>query len=385
MQKRIVIYLSTTTLAYASWVILDTDNTILQCAENASMEELPALKEYDVYVIVPAQDVLLTQATLPKLSHSRLLQALPFALEEQLITDITELHFAIGKYTAEGTLAVAVVSQQKMLEWLTFFETRGVTPHAFISEVFILPCLENTWHINTYQNKCLVRTGENSGFACEEVNLTTLLELKQLEELPDTAPGMMHTEFSTRQLLETIATEIATWPAINLLQGNYQPKPPTSKVRKTWLLACYLAIAWISILFIGDMISYAVLHKQEKKLTTQINQIYRRNFPHATSVVAPRSRMEEKLRTASGLAAKNNFLGLLSGVAKSLSQAPGIHIQNLDFREQQMTLEISAASFDNLDVFTRALLQEHLTVKQQSATEAGTQVKATLLIHAGAT
>ena len=45
-------------------------------------------QDAETIAIVPAQDVLLTTAELPKLSRQRLMLALPFALEEQLIDDV---------------------------------------------------------------------------------------------------------------------------------------------------------------------------------------------------------------------------------------------------------------------------------------------------------
>ena len=47
-------------------------------------------------VIVPSEDVLVTTVTLPKMNRSRLLQAIPYALEEQVIEDVDTMHFAAG-------------------------------------------------------------------------------------------------------------------------------------------------------------------------------------------------------------------------------------------------------------------------------------------------
>ena len=82
-------------------------------------------------------------------------------------------------------------------------------------------------------------------------------------------------------------------------------------------------------------------------------------------------------------ASKNNLLALLSELGSNLLKTPGIHIKNFDFREQQLTLEITAPTFDTIDKFMQNLKQKNISVKQQNAAEAGTQVTATLLIRAG--
>lgn len=51
----------------------------------------------EIIILVPAEDVLLTIVQLPDMSKTRLLEALPFALEDQLIADIDTLHIAHGK------------------------------------------------------------------------------------------------------------------------------------------------------------------------------------------------------------------------------------------------------------------------------------------------
>lgn len=384
MQKRIIIYLNSTDLTQASWIVLDKENKIIESADKADLTQLSSANEADVYVVVPAQDVLLTEAELPKLSRQRMLQALPFALEEQLIEDVSELHFAIDEYQSDGKLPVAIISNQKMTTWLTQLEQHKIAPLAFIPAVFILPHVNNEWHINLSISAALVRTGKLSGFACEPSNLETLVDLKSKENPENQPINITRTQFSEQQLLEKYAADLSAKPFINLLQGKYQAKPQANKTKKIWKIAGYLVIALIALAFVSNIISFFILQHQVSQMETVINQIYKRNFPNATAIVAPRERMTEKLRTVSGQAGKNNFLAILAKLGKSLSEFPGIQIKNLDFREQRITLEIMASNFDYIDGLIKKLSQQGLIVKQQNATTIGSQVKATLLIQAGA-
>lgn len=382
MQKRLFIYLYPS--LKSSWIILDETNHILQSVEDDDLTQLSAVnKELETFVIVPSQDVLLVTATLPKLSRSRLMQALPFALEEQLIEDINKLHFAIGEYQTDGTLPVAVVSHKKMIEWKEFFEKAGISTQYYLPSIFLLPFKELHWYINSNASVCLARTGKFSGFACEPENETCLLDLKLAEDSQKNSITQVRTDYSNHVLLEKNAKEITSFPFINLLQGSYQAKQQTSKIKYIWLLAAYFAIAWVTLAFTTNIIAFFVLHHRASKIETEINAIYKQHFPQAKSIVAPRERMTEKLKTVAGNINKNNLLGLLGAIGKGLSQAPGVHVQGLDFREQQLTLELTAPSFDNLDVFTKVLTQQGLSVKQQNATIAGSQVKSTFLIRVG--
>lgn len=382
MQKYIIIYLHTlneTEGVAASWIIVDTSGTITTTVHRGDLSQLVVPAELPSYVIIPMQDILLTSAHLPKLSRQQLMQALPYALEEQLIDDIANLHFAIGSYQPDQSLPIAVVSKQKMTAWLHLLGQLNITPRALIPAVFVLPYTEHSYHINCDHDNCLVRVSKWGGFACEQDNVETLLDLQPNQTTID----VIRTNYSTQQLLEKLPTDIERVSFINLLQHAYQAKPQSTKIKKHWLIAGYLALVWVALTLATQAVSFFILHHKTSQIETQINQIYKQNFPNASSVVAPRERMTEKLHSLSKRA-NNGFLVLLSELGNSLQKNPGIHIKNLDFREQQITLELTAATFDNVDTLIQHLKQKGLAVKQQNAAESGTQVTTTLLIRAGA-
>src|SRR5262245_54425884 len=71
----------------------------------------------EVIVWTPAAETLLLRARLPTRSASKIAQALPFALEDQLIDAPEKLHFAFTQ-EADGSLAVAVTRRERMEGWL---------------------------------------------------------------------------------------------------------------------------------------------------------------------------------------------------------------------------------------------------------------------------
>jgi general secretion pathway protein L len=409
--KRIVILLNGLDSALADWVCLSETGDITQTVLDGQLKSLTLLiKETDVTVIVPAQDVLLTEATLPKLSRQRMLQALPYALEEQLINDVGDLHFAIGEYQPDGTLPVAVVAKDKMQHWIHILKEAGIEPVAFIPATLAVPFNENQLRIYSYNNLNIVRTGKYTGFTADNTSLAKMLELSNLTmstdnaltststtinaSIPKTksdthhhavspAKPITYDDITKKSLLEKIALTLTSTPFINLLQRPYVAKRKTTRTKNVWKYAAYIAIAWVAISFFNNFVSFIILHHQSNAIEAQINEIYTRNFPQAKSVSAPRERMETKLKETISATQKNNFLSLLATVGKALSTTHGIRLQNLTYRNGQLTLEVSSANFDNLDTLTRDLNAKGLTVKQQNSATAGSQVKATLLINAG--
>src|SRR5690606_22211905 len=146
--------------------------------------------------------------------------------------------------------------------------------------------------------------------------------------------------------------------SINLLQGEYQPRRKASETKKIWIFASAAALTWITTAFFAQLISFFILHHAASSTDDAINTIYKKNFPQASSVVAPRERMESRLASLEEQANKNYFLVILAKVGSQLSQTANVQLKSLDFRDNQLTLEVTANKFDDLDNLTRTLSQQ---------------------------
>src|SRR6266545_2259442 len=81
----------------------------------------------EIIVWTPAAETLLLRANLPTRSAAKIVQALPYALEEQLIEPPERLHFAYT-HEADGSLAVAVTSRERMDRWVSALAAAGLEP-----------------------------------------------------------------------------------------------------------------------------------------------------------------------------------------------------------------------------------------------------------------
>src|SRR5690606_18535254 len=109
-------------------------------------------------------------------SHTRLMQAIPFAMEEQINDELDQLHFAAGQFTPNEPSPVAVVARAKMSEWLDMLQAWQVTADEIIPAIFVVPCLPDSWSV-MMNDVAVVRTGVMSGFACARINLPDMLQL----------------------------------------------------------------------------------------------------------------------------------------------------------------------------------------------------------------
>lgn len=401
MQEKLIIYLHEQDLSRPSWAVVDADGQVRQATHHDNADGLASIAEdKEVIVVVPAQDVLLTRATLPKMSRSRLAQALPYALEEQLIADVDSLHFAAGDLQADGSLPVAVIAHEKMQLWLATLQAWGLQPDSLLPMMLALPLEENNLHV-VISELVVMRTGECQGFACDVGNFNALLDMalaampkqptliyihnashQALPPLSDLVVECREEKIEMGELIADLSSQAAKACPINLLQGRYASKKSRfPQMKKMWKWAACLGAAWVVLLFLYPAISYFILAKRVNGIEDQMAVIYKRNFPQANSMVAPKLRMEEKWRKVSAQIGENRLLLLIANVGKGMQATPNIKLNRLDFQNNQLTLELSAASSDQFTAFADYLTQQGLSVKQQNVNLIGERVNATLQIE----
>ena len=401
IQDKLVIFLPSHDMSRPSWAVIDAASIIKeQTLHGEPADLIHAAIDKEIIVIIPAEDILLTTARLPKMSRSRLVQALPFALEEQLVGDIDNLHFACGGIQSDGSTPVAVVAKEKMQQWLTLVQSWNIQADIFLPTMLALPFADETWHVMV-SGMVYARTGSCQGFACDENNLAKFLsitmasatlrpQLVYIHNYSDHAvAATLDADLNTNEsilpherMISDLALNMAHPPAFNLLQGDYAAKKSRfPQMKKLTQAVSYLAIAWIFLLFLYPTISYFILNHRVSSIDGQIEQIYKRNFPQSSSLVAPKLRMEEKLQKLNAQIGENRFLLLLGYVGKAMLEASsGVTLKRMDFQNNQLTLELTAQSSDDFSAFTDYLTQQGLSVKQQNANLVGARVNATVVV-----
>ena len=399
IQKKTIIYIHAIDPLEVSWIVYDEQGRVAQFQYRSQL--FPEEKNNSVYVILPGQDILITEVEMPKLNKQRLMQALPYQMEEQLVDDVALLHFAMGEQKANGTLSVAVIAHEKMNQLLMLLQQHGLRPQGVFSSMFALPVTENHWHVMLQDDSCVARIAINEGFTCDQASFLQFVDLtvshaaappesiylyntsqaKLIWQHPLIKLNQLH--LAAEPWLQKISEWIFSYPTINLLQGIYQAKHEPSESKKIWTMAGMVVLAWVAVALLGNVVSFFMLHRQVATLDMAINTIYKKNFPEATSLVAPRERMSDQLKKISEQENKNYFLLLLAISGDALKNASSVRFGALDFRDNQLNLELSAATFDDLDKFSQFFVEQGFAVKQQNAAAAGSQVKANLIVQRG--
>jgi general secretion pathway protein L len=362
--------------------------------------------EAEVIVIVPGCDVFLTEVKLPKLSSSQLLKAIPYALEEKLMEDAANLHFAIGKNEKDNILPVAVVSKKKMAAWQAilngFFKQ---SPHLkmFLPETLALPWKPKEWTILVDKGMGLVRTGAQAGFAVELNELWIILGL--LLKHPDTLLPQSITIFgeleipldeadflkklnisilqqSENDLFTLMATTSDHLIGIDLLQGPYKIHHVFAERKIFYRLAIILVTTWLLVLTFGYAVQFSILQYREHQLHKLVMARYLQVFPNATLVSdnTAKQRMQQTLQTLKNAHKENIFLSMLSNIAPTISQATGIKLLGMEYTSNKLILKIETNDFALLDNLSQALKAPRYKIEIVEAIKSGDHIRANLII-----
>jgi len=356
-----------------------------------------------VVLLAPGEEVLLTEAALPGRNRQRLTQALPYAMEEQLIDDVDQMHFVLGPSVGDGRYSTAVVHRSRLERWLARAQTGGVHLDAVVPDVLALPLAEDGWTVFLESGRVLVRTGPYAGFAATPDTAPMLLA-HALREAGEAAPTVIRVydaagtggdylrPTASEPPLETLpysggllglAAESGAGRTLNLLQGDFSPRAQLSRRLRPW----YATAALVAALLVLQPAVFAYEHWQATQRSDRLRQAieatYREAFPDAQRVVNPRAQMESrlsKLRARAG-GAGGGFIEMLA-VAGPLLGGEGIHLKSLRYRDGQLDVELQAADFQRLEGLKQQLSEAATwSIEIQSATAREDKVDGRLLIR----
>lgn len=344
-----------------------------------------------IIVLVPSVDVRLTRVTVPAHQTAKVLQAAPYALEDQLAEDVETLHFALGPRQADGSHPVAVVAKARMEEWLAPLRERGLRADAVIPETLCLPATETErWSALAEPGHITVRTSAYAGFGCITEDLPMFLEMAAPEKkiplrivIPRSFDGdLTQLQWPVELLpgfsepLEALLQNYQALTTINLLQGAYSQSEGIKRHLQPWRIAAALALIWIALGWTNHAVQAFKLGRELHAQEEQNIQRYQQIFPGETRIVDLAAQTEQHL-TGSGKA-QGSFTALLESLAGGLSSTPGLNLQSLQFRDGALFVSLTGTDLQQLETLRGWFGRQHsvsLDVQSANAGSDGVQIR----------
>lgn len=364
--------------------------------------ELPeAARSGRVHVWTPPVETLLTRAQLPTRSRAKILQALPYALEEQLIEEPEKLSFAFVTQT-DGTLAVAITARARLDAWLAGLAAAGIRPGSLCPATLAVPLHTDAWTVAFIDDELWVRTGELSGFAAPiDLAAPPSLLVSALREAAanDRAPtrlvavnpprGFNAAAWRTTLGIAVDAENVDLWdpragglPSLTLLQGEYAPAGQTHQLARPLRPAAIMLAIWFVGLLTVDTIEWWRLRDTQQRQLAEMNEIFKASFPDAKTVVDPAAQMQrnmESLQARGGGPA--DMLPLLARVAPTLKQQQQAKLQGIKYADRSLTLDVVLPNYESLDRLRTQLQSASLDVEVLAANGRANEVEGRLRIQ----
>ncbi|MBI3562648.1 MAG: hypothetical protein HY080_13125 [Gammaproteobacteria bacterium] len=389
----------------ASWQMMERGQPAGPLGRGSLQEASAFAPHSQVVVLVPSETVFITQVALPGTNRNKLLKAVPFAVEDQLVEDVDKLHFALAQQPLEGYYTVAAIEHKTIETWHNKLRAAGIRVDVMLPDVMVLPALG--WSVVIETDRALVRTPLGM-FATDNDNLPLLLN-NVYEQAADNRPHEVAVYDCGRSAhlaaLQTqsagisfnvlpcgdgifgiLARHYQPREVLNLLQGNYSAERDLKKHLRPWLTAAALFAVWLTWQLAFNLYGYIQMYRQSNTLAEQLAQQYKQAFPNDKKPdgISERIDMERRmkaLRKQSGAGA-GVLPEILTLAGPVLNQIQGLSLRSVHYVDGKMDIELSLKSTSQLDALKDKLTQQTgWNVDVQSASTRGDSTDVRLLLQ----
>jgi general secretion pathway protein L len=331
-----------------------------------------------VDLVFDTSDVFVAAVDAPRMPEAKLRLALPNLLEERLLSDPADCHFAFTPQARSGTtttiasapkLPVAVIDRGLLTSALDALSEAGYRPRAAYSEIYVVPApAAGVLSVRLDRGRGIARSGKHDGFAFEfdgaSLPAPLLLAARQLGikrvqaygrdagKLVQFAEQLGVAVDASQREIDVAATETA----VNLLQGAFAPGGLLGSLSLPKLTTARLKVPLIwsgvaAATFVVGMNAYWLkLEAEAKAIRAQMETAFRSAFPEATAVVDPvlqTQRQLSALRARSGIPSADDFSVLNAQAAQLLSLAPIGSVAGIEYREGALRVKFKPGTADN--------------------------------------
>ena len=319
--------------------------------------------------------------------------ALPFMLEESLLEDVSELHFAYAPLR-DGLQAVGVVKRATVEEWMEEMP-EPLRDLPWVTEALCLPWSAGQWTLLFESDFVLVRWNEAEGARVEAALLPALLDSLDSKQRVVVAygqdevsakaciPPQFHDQIQWRQggLSEALLLAEATPAGPDLRQGEFAPQLP---LRRWWAVWQQVAVALGVALILKTGLSvadYQALKAEDLQLRQAIQDSYRRVNPRG-AVVDVEKQLNRQLAELGAGEQHRAFTPILVTLLGAAGAVPDITLTSVNFSGgREIRVNLSAPNFQSVEQVREQLGQRALQASLESSNARGDGVVARLRVE----
>ncbi|HEX2586499.1 MAG TPA: type II secretion system protein GspL [Steroidobacteraceae bacterium] len=392
----------------AQWMLVDSHHNRMGAVVTGSLQEASGLAvNRKVLAVVNGATVLHTEPVLPPMKGgAKLAQIIPFALEDQLATDVDELHFAVGKRQSRPGTPIAVVAHEQIKQWVSELHAAGLRPAALYSDISTLPVSDDAITLVIDHGRLMMSRFDAPSVSLDIAPLSEALQLLLPEAtetpvvlyIPEAEYENYQADIETLQqraanlqvkllpegALPLYAAQALRADSLNLLQGAYEPKRDVNNDFRPWRIAALLVGVAFALHLVVTGARWWQLKRDESKLDQEITTVYSQGIPAgpSTNPAQARRAFESRLAALQSTGVSSPLLVTLSALSDAITKAPGAQVSDLSYRDNILNVRMMIPTVDALEQVRKQVASHGLTADIQSANPHDKQVEGRLQIKA---
>lgn len=326
-------------------------------------------------ILLPASDVSLHTTKLTVSNNQDLQSALPYALEDQLVQNVDDLHFSWAR-TSPSDIHVVVVTDAIMQSLHSEYNEPNTV---VLPDILSLPFTNGRWCVVVHGNRALVRTGLYEGFECHRDILAQQIKLflrdnpipqkiyywyqRQDKEdcMPDAVKPITYYSYY-RSFKNWIKKNAMLAPNLNLFSGRYQIKQGSQIKLGNWLPAIALLLLSLIIHFGFSWFQIIRYESKQQHLTEQSHKLFSEAFPNVKRIIRPRFQAEQELKRlgASNIDNKSQFFQVYGHTIKTMKNYSDLKMVGFNWKNNRFDYQLEANSMTSIESFNRQLMEQGL-------------------------
>ena len=320
-------------------------------------------------------------------------RALPFMLEESVLEDVANLHFAASRVD-DDVHSIAVVARAEIAAWSQELPD-SLQNVPWVSEALCLPWSPGECTVVFETQHAVVRWGQAEGGRIEYALLPDLMESIGLQEQTlvvytvDQAvaqamiPSQLHGAIQWRKggFSEALLLADPHPPGPDLRQGEFAPRLPLARWWAVWQrVALTLVVA--CILKTGFSVAdYQTLKAEDLQLRQAIQTSYRRVNPRG-AVVDVEKQLNRQLAEFGASAQRSAFTPIIVGLLTAIQEVDGIQLTALNYSGKgDLRLSLSAPDFESVEQVREQLKAQSFSAQLENSNARSDGVVARLRVQ----
>ena len=386
------------------FVVANEKGEIKDSIKHGNLNDIPDhLKNNTVIIMLPGEEILSKSLILPIKSNAKLKQAIPFALEDDIASDINDCHFAFEKSEIDESIIVNVIDRKLFKNYLNQLKEINISPSFVVSENSCVYKTEDTINLIIEDAKSHGRCGYKEPYTLDIMDLSNIIKalesnnninhlqislsknndslVKQISGLADTYKSV-DTKILSKGAFQEFIKNYFVQNHINLLQGDFKPKIKYEKVFKPWRKSAVLAIFLLLSLIINNVLTTNKLVNYEADLSAYFLNEYKYFYNNARNVDDP-IRIVNSIKNGAQLNMNNSiFLNGLNIISESVAKENNVQLSSISYTDNRFNLRVLTSTLTSLDsLITNINTNSSLNAIIQSTNQSDNKVESRIEIQ----